>query len=70
MWNDPIVEETRRLREEFAAKHRHSIHAMIEDLKQWERQGFPLLGGTPCQSAIPPLSAPQQPEGASKPPMP
>ena len=64
MWNDPIVEETRRLREEFAAKHHYSIHAMVEDLKQWERQGFPLpvqLGGKPCQSAIPPSSAPQQP---------
>lgn len=42
MWTDPIVEETRRLREEYAAKHGHNVHAIVEDLKQWEKDGFPL----------------------------
>lgn len=42
MWNDPIVEETRRLRDEFAKKHNYSIRAMVAELKQWEQEGFPL----------------------------
>jgi hypothetical protein len=42
MWNDPIVEETRRLRDEYSAKLNYSVHAIVEDLKQWERQGFPM----------------------------
>ncbi len=42
MWNDPIVEETRHLRDEYAAKYSYSIHAIVEALKQWEQQGFPI----------------------------
>jgi hypothetical protein len=42
MWNDPIVEETRRLRDEYSAKHNYSIHEMVEDLNQWEKKGFPM----------------------------
>ncbi|MGX9727320.1 MAG: hypothetical protein ACTFAK_08365 [Candidatus Electronema sp. VV] len=42
MWNDPIVEETRRLRDEYSAKHNYSIHEMVEDLNQWEKEGFPM----------------------------
>ena len=42
MWTDPIVEETRRLREEYAAKHNHNIHSIVADLKQWEKDGFPM----------------------------
>jgi hypothetical protein len=42
MWTDPIVEETRRLREEYAAKHNHSVREIIADLQQWEKEGFPL----------------------------
>lgn len=42
MWNDPIVEETRRLRDEYAAKHGYNIHAIVADLKDWQEQGFPL----------------------------
>ena len=42
MWNDPIVEETRRLRDAYASKFNYNIHAIVEDLKQWERQGFPV----------------------------
>ena len=41
MWNDPIVEETRRLRDEYSAKFDYDIRAMVQDLKDWERQGFP-----------------------------
>jgi hypothetical protein len=41
MWTDPIVEETRKLRDEYSAKHGYSIHSIVLDLKQWERDGFP-----------------------------
>lgn len=66
MWNDPIVEETRRLRDEFAKKHNYSIRAMVEDLKQWEQQGFPLPNQpdhNSFQPNIPPLTLPQQHDG-------
>nr|VFK76884.1 MAG: hypothetical protein BECKMB1821H_GA0114242_108011 [Candidatus Kentron sp. MB] len=42
MWNDPIVEETRRLRDEYSARHSYNIHAIVEDLRQWEHEGFPM----------------------------
>ncbi|AUB84044.1 hypothetical protein THSYN_25985 [Candidatus Thiodictyon syntrophicum] len=42
MWSDPIVEETRRLRDEYSAKLNYNVHAIAEDLKDWERNGFPL----------------------------
>jgi hypothetical protein len=42
MWNDPIVEETRRLRDEYSVKHKYNIHAIVQDLNQWEQEGFPM----------------------------
>ena len=42
MWNDPIVEGTRRPRDEYSGKHDYNIHAIVEELKQWEHQGFPM----------------------------
>jgi len=42
MWTDPIVEETRKLREEYAAKHNYDIHRIAADLRAWEERGFPM----------------------------
>ena len=42
MRNDPIVEEIRKLRDEYAAKHGYCIHSIAEDLRQWEKLGFPM----------------------------
>jgi len=42
MWNDPIVEETRRLRDDYCSKKNYNVHAIVEDLKRWEHQGFPM----------------------------
>lgn len=53
MWNDPIVEETRRLRDEYSAKFNYNIHAIVEDLKQWEGLGFP-MSAKPGQPIITP----------------
>lgn len=31
-WKDPIIEETRRLRESYAAEHNHDIDAICDDV--------------------------------------
>ena len=38
MWKDPIVEETRELREEYAAKLNHDIDAIFEDVQKRQAQ--------------------------------
>jgi hypothetical protein len=38
MWKDPIVEETRRLREQYAASLNHDIDAIFEDLQRRQAQ--------------------------------
>ena len=32
MWQDPIVKETRKLREQYAAKFKHDPDAIFEDI--------------------------------------
>lgn len=32
MWKDPIVRETRELRESYAAEHHHDIDAIFQDI--------------------------------------
>ena len=40
-WEDPIVEEIRRYREEYAARFNHDLQAIFEDLeKQQEQSGL------------------------------
>ncbi len=34
MWKDPIVEETRKLREQYANQHDHNIDAIFEDIQR------------------------------------
>ncbi len=38
MYNDPIVEEIRRIRDEHAAKFNYDIHAIFEDYRRMERE--------------------------------
>jgi len=38
MWKDEIVEETKRLREEYAAKFHYDLDAIYEDLRKQEKQ--------------------------------
>ena len=37
MWNDEIVEEVRRVREEFAAKYNYDISAMCVAIREYEK---------------------------------
>ena len=39
MWVDRIVEETRRVREEHAAKLNYDLEAIYRDLKEEEKKG-------------------------------
>ena len=34
MWKDPIVEETRKLREQYANQHNHDVDAIFEDIQR------------------------------------
>ena len=38
MWEDPIVEEVRRIRQEHAAALNHDLRKIYDDLKEQERQ--------------------------------
>jgi hypothetical protein len=37
MWNDPIVEEVRRVREAHAKKFNYDLQAIVADLKQQQK---------------------------------
>ena len=38
MWKDPIIEETRRMKDEYAAKFNYDLQAIYQDLKELEKQ--------------------------------
>ena len=38
MWTDPIVEETRQARQEYARQFNYDLHAMMSDLRQHEQE--------------------------------
>jgi hypothetical protein len=38
MWKDEIVEEVRRVRDEYAAKFNYDLNAIYEDIKKQEKQ--------------------------------
>jgi hypothetical protein len=55
MLNDEIVEETRKAREEYAARFSYDIAAIVADVK--ERQGErPVVSHTPNQPLTTPLA--------------
>ncbi|MBK8452706.1 MAG: hypothetical protein WAQ53_11075 [Thiofilum sp.] len=38
MWQDPIIQETRHLRDQYAATFNHDIDALFEDIKKRQAQ--------------------------------
>ena len=38
IWEDPIVEETRRMKNEYASKFNYDLQAIYQDLKELEKQ--------------------------------
>ena len=39
MWTDEIVEDVRKLREEYASKFNYDLEAIYQDLKKQEQEG-------------------------------
>ena len=39
MWRDPIVEEVRKIRAEFAARFDNDLEAMMKELRRTEAEG-------------------------------
>lgn len=39
MWQDPIVEEIRRYRQEYAARFNHDLKAICRDLRERQKKG-------------------------------
>jgi hypothetical protein len=39
MWRDPIVEEIRQYRQEYAARFNHDLKAICRDLRQRQAEG-------------------------------
>jgi hypothetical protein len=57
MLNDEIVEETRKAREEYAARFGYDIAAIVADVKEKEKQGErPVVSNTPKQPLTTPLA--------------
>ncbi len=54
MWNDPIVEETRRHREAYSASFDHDLAAICRDLRErQERRGDQVVSLPPRRVAKP-----------------
>lgn len=53
MWNDEIVEETRRVRDGYAAKFEYDLDAIYRDLKKQEEQNpYKIVSLPPKQPEI------------------
>jgi hypothetical protein len=53
MWHDPIVEEVRRVREEYAARFGYDLQAIHRDLKQREQASGRKIVSLPPRPAKP-----------------
>lgn len=61
MWKDPIVEEIRRHREQYAAQFNYDLHAICEDLRSLQgKDGRKVV-------SLPPKPIPQSVETGEKP---
>jgi hypothetical protein len=56
MWQDPIVKETRELREQYAQRFNHDPDAIFEDILKRQSQSKKALVSRPPRK---PLSSPQ-----------
>ncbi len=57
MWVDEIVEETRKARDEYAAKFGYDIAAIVADVKEKEKHSErPVVSRPPKQPLVSPLA--------------
>jgi len=52
MWQDPIVKETRVLRDQYAATFNYDMHAIFEDIKQRQVQSKRKLVSFPPRKPV------------------
>jgi len=52
MWKDPIVEETRKLREQYASQFNHDIDAIFKDIQQRQAQSGKKLVSFPARKPL------------------
>ena len=58
MWKDPVVEETRKLREEYAAAFDHNLDAIVEDIRKRQREsGKKIVSFRPRKPTLKPHAA-------------
>jgi len=50
MWTDPIVEEVRRVRQEYAKQFNYDLHALAADLRRQEQEHSERLASYPAKS--------------------
>ena len=50
MWNDPILEETRRLRESYAGEHGHDMDAIFLDILRRQKESSKKFVRLPSRS--------------------
>ncbi len=55
MWTDTIVEETRKARDEYAAKFNYDLDAMYADLKKQEKRNKRKLVSLPPKEPVVPV---------------
>lgn len=54
MWQDPIVEEVRRIRDEHAKRFNYDLHAICEDFRKMQSlSGHTVVSRQPRRPAIP-----------------
>jgi hypothetical protein len=57
MWNDPVVQEVRRARAEYAARFDHDLDAIFQGLEQQQeqarREGWEVVSLTPRRTERP-----------------
>ncbi len=52
MWNDPIVKETRRQRDLYAAEHNHDMDAIFQDILKREKLSKKKIIAIPSRKII------------------
>lgn len=54
MWQDPVIEETRKLRDEYASQHHHDIDAIVEDIQKRQAKAGKKIVAFPPRKALNP----------------
>ena len=60
MWRDPIVEEIRQYRQEYAAQFNHDLKAICRDLRERQEKGGRKVLSLPPRSIAKPVKTDDQ----------